>query len=174
MPNNLQRLFGFLRRGGTFLQLFVGLWIALFGIGILVWFASKSYQQVPANFGDIEAGPGTRRALHTAVKLWKWNGETALIRWLSDPETNLRPEVFVVDRDGKEISGRPVPEHALQSLAERPNNRWVLRHCPQNTSAAATCAFLPSARIYRRGTSFQRSGIRRFGCTYSLPFLRRA
>ena len=132
MPNNLQRFFGFLRRGGTFLQLFVGLWIALFGIGILVWFASKSYQQVPANFGDIEAGPGTRRALHTAVKLWKWNGETALIRWLSDPETNLRPEVFVVDRDGKEISGRPVPEHALQSLAERPNNRWVLRPCPQN------------------------------------------
>ena len=90
MPNNLQRPCGFLRRGGTFLQLFVGLWIALFGIGILVWFASKSYQQVPANFGDIEAGPGTRRALHTAVNLWKWNGETALIRWLSDPETNLR------------------------------------------------------------------------------------
>ena len=156
MPNNLQRFFGFLRRGGTFLQLFVGLWIALFGIGILVWFASKSYQQVPENFGDIEAGPGTRRALHTAVKLWKWNGETALIRWLSDPETNLRPEVFVVD---------PLPNAPTTAGSSAPVRR---------TSVAAICAFLPSARIYRRGTSFQRSGIRRFGCTYSLPSLRRA
>ena len=98
MSPSVQRTLSLLRRGGTFFQLFVGLWLALFGIGLLVWFASKSYQQVPSDFGDIERGPGTRRALHTAVSLWRWNGETSLIRWLSDPATNTHPEVFVVDR----------------------------------------------------------------------------
>ncbi len=126
----VQRTLPFLRRGGTFLQLFVGLWIALAAIGLLVWFASKSYQQVPGNFGDIEAGPGTQRAVHTAVAIWRWNGEPALIRWLSDPQSNQRPEVFVVDETGREVSGRQVPEKAMQTLAERPRHRWVQRPCP--------------------------------------------
>ena len=133
MSPSVQRTLSLLRRGGTFFQLFVGLWLALFGIGLLVWFASKSYQQVPSDFGDIERGPGTRRALHTAVSLWRWNGETSLIRWLSDPATNTHPEVFVVDREGREISGRKVPEKAMETLAGVYSSRWVLRPCPKNT-----------------------------------------
>ena len=126
----VHRTLSFLRQGGTFLQLFVGLWIALAAIGLLVWFASKSYQQVPSSFGDIEAGPGTQRAVHTAVAIWHWNGDAALIRWLCDPQSNQRPEVFVVDETGREVSGRKVPEKAMQTLAERPHHRWVQRPCP--------------------------------------------
>ncbi len=132
MPLIRRTPLSFLRQGGTFLQLFVGLWIALAAIGLLVWFASKSYQQMPDHFGDIEGGPGTQRAVHTAVAIWRWSGDAALVRWLNDPESNQRPEVFVVDAEGREVSGRQVPDKARQTLADHPNHRWVRRPCPDS------------------------------------------
>lgn len=127
-----------LQRGGIFLQLFVGLWIALFGIGLFVWFASQSYQQVPLHFGDVEASPGARRGIHTAVNIWRWGGETALVKWLSDPESNLRPEVFVLTPEGEELSGRKVPETALKSVLDNRSDRYIVRPC-RHAGKRAVC-----------------------------------
>ena len=90
----------FVRSGGIFLQLFAGLWAALFILGFLVWVASENYQQVPRNFGDIESGRAAQRAVNNAIGIYHWGGREVLVSWLTDKTSNNRPEVFVTDADG--------------------------------------------------------------------------
>lgn len=118
-----------MRSGGIFLQLFAGLWAALFILGFLVWVASENYQQVPRNFGDIESGRAAQRAVNNAIGIYHWGGREVLVSWLTDKTSNNRPEVFVTDADGNEISGRKVPEKAAESLRHPTAEQYILQPC---------------------------------------------
>lgn len=60
-------------------------------------------------FGDIESGRAAQRAVNNAIGIYHWGGREVLVSWLTDKTSNNRPEVFVTDADGNEISGRKVP-----------------------------------------------------------------
>jgi two-component system OmpR family sensor kinase len=102
--------------GGIFIELFVGIWLVLLLIGVSVWLIGESYQQYPRNFGHIDQSRRAVRALRLSANLAQWNGEAALKKFLLDPQINQRPEVFVLDASGREITGRTVPSTALADL----------------------------------------------------------
>ncbi len=107
-----------LRVSGIFWKFFAGFWITIIAVTGLAWTISADWQDVPQNYGSIERGPGAAKAVSTAVGMIRWGGQEALANWLKDPELNRRPEVFVVDRNGNEITGRKIPDSAIQELAE--------------------------------------------------------
>ena len=167
----------FLRSGGIFLQLFAGLWAALFILGFLVWVASENYQQVPRNFGDIESGRAAQRAVNNAIGIYHWGGREVLVSWLTDKTSNNRPEVFVTDADGNEISGRKVPEKAAESLRHPTAEQYILQPCrmmPGMGPGMGMGRGMMMGRTCRRETSFRLSGTRPFGCTSFLRFWRQA
>ena len=112
-------------RGGIFHKLFIGLWIGLLGLGLSVWLLSAHYQQIPHNYGAIEQGRPAVRAVSSAIGMLRWGGRSALIEWLKDKESNIRPTVFVVDQNGQEISGRKIPEKALAQLSNPPEDAYI-------------------------------------------------
>ncbi len=107
-----------LRISSIFWKFFIGFWATILVVTGLAWTISADWQDAPQNYGSIEHGPGARKAVSTAVGLVRWGGQEALINWLKDPELNRRPEVFVVDRHGNEISGRTVPQAAVEELVQ--------------------------------------------------------
>lgn len=104
--------------GGMFIRFFAGIWIILLLVAAIVWASSAFFTEAPRNYGSFERGPGAERAISTALNVARWGGEEALIRWLRDSEVNKRPEVFVLDSEGKEISGRRLPAKISEKLAE--------------------------------------------------------
>ena len=102
---------------GIFIRFFAGIWLTLLFVGALVWGASSFFTEAPSNYGSFEHSPAAERAIGTALGIARWGGEDALITWLKDPEVNTRPEVFVVDPSGHEISGRSIPQKAAELLA---------------------------------------------------------
>ena len=102
--------------GGIFIELFVGIWLVLLIIGASVWLIGENYQQFPRNFGHIDSSRRGLRALHLATNLTEWHGEESLKRFLLDPKLNQRPEVFVLNASGSEITNRTLPETALADL----------------------------------------------------------
>ena len=102
---------------GIFFRFFAGIWLTLLLVGALVWGASSFFTEAPSNYGSFERSPAAERAIGTALGIARWGGEDALITWLKDPEVNTRPEVFVLDPFGHEISGRSIPQKAAESLA---------------------------------------------------------
>ena len=102
---------------GIFFRFFAGIWLTLLFVGALVWGASSFFTEAPSNYGSFERSPAAERAIGTALGIARWGGEDALITWLKDPEVNTRPEVFVLDPSGHEISGRSIPQKAAESLA---------------------------------------------------------
>lgn len=102
---------------GIFFRFFAGIWLTLLLVGALVWGASSFFTEAPSNYGSFERSPAAERAIGTALGIARWGGEDALITWLKDPEVNTRPEVFVLDPSGHEISGRSIPQKAAESLA---------------------------------------------------------
>lgn len=107
-----------LRISGIFWKFFAGFWVTIIVVTGLAWTISADWQEVPQNYGSIERGPGATRAVSTAIGMVRWGGKDALVNWLKDPELNRRPEVFVIDRNGREITGRKIPDLALQELSE--------------------------------------------------------
>lgn len=103
---------------GMFVRFFAGIWIMLLLVGGIVWATSAFFTEAPRNYGSFERGPGAERALGSALGILRWGGEDALIRWLRDPEVNKRPEVFVINAEGREISGRPLPPGIVEKLPE--------------------------------------------------------
>lgn len=99
-----------------FWKFFAGFWLTIAIVTGLAWTLSADWQEVPQNYGSIEHGPRAQDAVNSAMGIARWGGKDALIHWLMDPQTNRRPEVFVLDRNGVEISGRTVPEAARQEL----------------------------------------------------------
>ena len=102
--------------GGIFIELFVGIWLVLLIIGASVWVIGENYQQFPRNFGHIDSSRRGLRALHLASNLARWHGEESLKRFLLDPQINQRPEVFVLNASGAEITNRTIPQTALEDL----------------------------------------------------------
>jgi hypothetical protein len=88
------------RVGGIFLQLFVGLWIALIAIAASVWLISSNYQDYPSRVNSIDNGRNANRALNTALNVLHAGGREAFETWLKDSKRNSRPEIFVVDAQG--------------------------------------------------------------------------
>ncbi len=114
--------------GGIFIELFVGIWLVLILIGASVWAIGEKYQQVPRNFGHVDSSSRAMRAVRLSTNLARWHGEESLKKFLLDPQVNQRPEVFVVDDSGREITGRKVPETAMQDFANgRPHHHSYVR-----------------------------------------------
>ena len=116
------------RVGGIFLQLFVGLWIALIAIAASVWLISSNYQDYPSRVNSIDNGRNANRALNTALNVLHAGGREAFETWLKDSKRNSRPEIFVVDAQGNELTGRKVPSKALQELNAPIPNRLLVVH----------------------------------------------
>lgn len=112
--------------GGMFIRFFAGIWIMLLLVAAIVWATSSIFTEAPSNYGSFERGPGADRAISNALSVARWGGEQALIRWLLDPEANTHPEVFVVNGQGREISGRPLPEKIAAQLAEAGSEEGVI------------------------------------------------
>lgn len=102
--------------GGMFIRYFAGIWVTLLAVAALVWASSSFFTEAPSNYGSFERSPTAERAISTALGVARWGGEDALIRWLNDPKVNARPEVFVVNPLGEEISGRPLPGQIAEKL----------------------------------------------------------
>lgn len=123
------------RIGGIFLQLFAGLWIALIAIAVSVWLLSANYQDYPSRINSIDNGRQANRALNTALNILHSGGIDALEIWLRDGKRNARPEVFVVDAKGNEVTGRKVPSKALQELHSSTPHRLLVVHIMTNHGA---------------------------------------
>ena len=102
--------------GGIFLKFFLGLWIAILLVAGLAWTLSADRRDAPQNYGSIERGPGVCRAIDVARNMQRWGGTEAMLNWLRDKSSNTKPEVFVLDAQGREISGRAAPAMALEEL----------------------------------------------------------
>ena len=102
--------------GGIFLKFFLGLWIAILLVAGLAWTLSADRRDAPQNYGSIERGPGVCRAIDVARNMQRWGGTEAMLNWLRDKSSNTKPEVFVLDAQGQEISGRAAPAMALEEL----------------------------------------------------------
>lgn len=102
--------------GGMFIRFFAGIWLILLVVGGIVWATAAFFTEAPHNYGSFEKGPGAERAIATAMGVARWGGEEALVRWLVDPQSNRRPEVFVLNVEGREISGRPIPPGVVGKL----------------------------------------------------------
>lgn len=137
---------------GIFIRFFAGIWLTLLFVGALVWGASSFFTEAPSNYGSFEHSPAAERAIGTALGIARWGGEDALITWLKDPEVNTRPEVFVVDPSGHEISGRSIPQKRPK-VWHIPVPRKAFIRCGDT---ADTCGLskatvsLPYAPIFRR------------------------
>ena len=101
---------------GLFLKFFIGFWITILIVAGFAWTLSADQQDAPQNYGSIERGPGVCRAIDVAQDMQRWGGTQAMLNWLRDSTSNTKPEVFVIDAKGREISGRRVPEMALDEL----------------------------------------------------------
>ena len=101
---------------GLFLKFFIGFWITILIVAGFAWTLSADRQDAPQNYGSIERGPGVCRAIDVAQGMQRWGGTQAMLNWLRDSTSNTKPEVFVIDAKGREISGRRVPEMALDEL----------------------------------------------------------
>ena len=112
--------------GGLFIELFVGIWLVLFIIGASVWVIGENYQQFPRNFGHIDASHRAMRVLRLSTNLARWHGEESLKRFLLDRQVNQRPEVFVLNAAGEEITNRKLPDTALQDLTSGAFQRAVV------------------------------------------------
>lgn len=104
--------------GGMFVRFFAGIWVVLLVVAAIVWGASVVFVEAPSNYGSFEKGREAQRAVSAALNVARWGGREALVRWLNDPEVNARPEVFVLDREGREISGRRLPPKIVSQLPE--------------------------------------------------------
>lgn len=101
---------------GLFLKFFIGLWITILLVAGFAWTLSADHQDAPQNYGSIERGHGVCRSIGVAQDIAHWGGSQALVSWLRDSASNTKPEVFVVDAAGREISGRKVPQMAMDEL----------------------------------------------------------
>ena len=119
--------------GGIFLKFFLGLWIAILLVAGLAWTLSADRRDAPQNYGSIERGPGVCRAIDVARNMERWGGTEAMLNWLRDSSSNTKPEVFVLDYKGQEISGRSVPAMALEELRSMDPRTFLRghrhRHC---------------------------------------------
>ena len=119
--------------GGIFLKFFLGLWIAILLVAGLAWTLSADRRDAPQNYGSIERGPGVCRAIDVARNMERWGGTEAMLNWLRDSSSNTKPEVFVLDYRGQEISGRTVPAMALEELRSMDPRTFLRghrhRHC---------------------------------------------
>ncbi len=106
------------RLSGIFLTLFTGLLSVFLLLGFCVWLLSASYQKYASSaFEGIDFEYPGQRAVNTALGVAQWGGSDVLIKWLCDSKINNHPTVFVLNKEGKEISGRAIPEKALKQVA---------------------------------------------------------
>ena len=106
------------RLSGIFLTLFTGLLSVFLVLGLCVWLLSASYQKYASSaFEGIDFEYPGQRAVNTALGVAQWGGNKVLIKWLHDTKVNNHPTVFVLNKDGVEISGRAIPEKALKQVS---------------------------------------------------------
>lgn len=103
--------------GSIFWKIFVGFWVTILIVTALAWSISADWHEAPQNYGAIEKGPDAQRAVNNALMIARWNGTAGLIDWLKDSKSNRIPEVFALDAQGREITGRTVPDRALSEYA---------------------------------------------------------
>ena len=102
--------------GSIFWKFFAGFWLTILAVTGLAWTLSADWQDAPQNYGSIERSHNAKIAINSAMGIARWGGRESLINWLVDPESNRRPEVFAINEEGREISGRTVPAAAMEEL----------------------------------------------------------
>ena len=100
-----------------FWRLFSGLIAVILITAAATWGAAYVVQsQIVARLENtLSLHYGGQRVVETAFIMHRYAGEAGLIEWLRS-DANTRPTVFVMTKDGVELSGRTVPERARQLL----------------------------------------------------------
>lgn len=115
MPLKLFRPSEYRGFNSIFWRLFCGL---LFVI-VLSWSLTSAalwvIQSEEVALGGLDMRVGGGKAVQTAITVTRYGGRDELIKWLQSP-ANESPTVYVVDSEGREISGREPPIEALNAL----------------------------------------------------------
>ena len=100
-----------------FWRLFSGLIAVILITAAATWGAAYVVQsQIVARLENtLSLHYGGQRVVETAFIMHRYAGEAGLVEWLRS-DANTRPTVFVMTKDGVELSGRTVPERARQLL----------------------------------------------------------
>lgn len=100
-----------------FWRLFSGLIAVILVTAAATWGAAYVVQsQIFARLENtLSFHYGGQRAVETAFVMHRYAGEAGLVEWLRS-DANRRPTVFVMTKEGTELSGRTVPERAKTLL----------------------------------------------------------
>ncbi len=100
-----------------FWRLFSGLIAIILITGVLVWGAAYIMQSraIERLEGTLDQRFWARRSIEAALAIEKFAGKDALVSFLQSPSNSIMP-VFVMDKNGTELSGREVPERAKEIL----------------------------------------------------------
>jgi two-component system OmpR family sensor kinase len=98
--------------GRLFWKIFLGFWLALVvaavGTGTIVWLKHEEMTAAP-----LAMGPRAGFGIEMAASMLREDGVDALRGWMSHRRRPMY--IFVVDDEGRDVLGRPVPEAALAS-----------------------------------------------------------
>lgn len=100
-----------------FWRIFAGLLTVILATGIFVWLYSWVVQSRETGVGTIDWRRSAQKAVENALIVHRYGGREQLERWLRSP-VNSDPVVYVLGRNGRELSGRRVPEPALEMLED--------------------------------------------------------
>ncbi len=100
-----------------FWRIFAGLLTVIIATGVFVWIYSWVVQSREEGVGTIDWRRSAQKAVESALIVHRYGGREQLERWLRSP-VNSDPIVYVLGRNGVELSGRKVPEPAIEMLAD--------------------------------------------------------
>lgn len=98
-------------------RIFAGLLVVILATGASVWIYAWIVQEREIGIGTIDGRRSAQKAIETALTVHRYGGREQLERWLKSP-VNTDPIVYVLNPRGGELSGRRVPEAALNMLRE--------------------------------------------------------
>lgn len=99
-----------------FWRLFAGLTVVILATAALVSVTAYLTRKQDLGIGTIDWRISGQKSVEAALLAYRYGGETGLVDWLTSP-SNHNPTVYLLAENGRELSGRPVPQLALEMLA---------------------------------------------------------
>jgi two-component system, OmpR family, sensor kinase len=105
--------------GRLFWKIFLGFWLSLVLISVAVGVAVNLYNQSRwEELDELAAGPRTELALNAVAVSLRHGGRETVAELFEDMPRRFRPQVLIVDAQGKDMFGHSVPAAALQRARE--------------------------------------------------------
>ena len=141
--------------GRLFWKIFLGFWLSLLVIAVAVGFAVNVYNQARyAERDALAAGPRAALGINAVATALRHGGREAVEELLEGLPRHMRSNVLIVDAQGRDLLGRPVPDQALAqarqgigAAAGSPGTRQV-----RTQQGAEYLIFMPDDAQRQRGT----------------------